>query len=137
MSVHYSNQITPDLDNPLILPFWEACQRHELVAQHCPSCDTLRFPPLSICANCWSENQAWTRIEPFATLWSFVIYRRAMNPAFADEIPYAIGRVKTDAGPVFETRLAIPLDEIEIGMPLVASFRDVNADFSLLQFEKR
>jgi uncharacterized protein len=142
MSVHFSNQITPDLDNPVIRPFWEASRRHEVVVQHCLSCGAMRFPPLPICANCWSENQTWTQIEPFGTLWSFVIYRRAMHPSFTEDVPYAIGRVKTDAGPVFETRLAIPLDEIEIGMPLVASFQDVNREdadtgFSLLQFEKR
>ncbi|MGV9870531.1 Zn-ribbon domain-containing OB-fold protein [Rhodococcus koreensis] len=132
-----NNEIRPDTTDPLLAPFWEGCRNHLLLVQKCDECRDIRFPPLPICPHCWSESQEWVETDPTGTLWSYVIYRRAMHPALADQIPYAIGRVTTSSGAVFETRLDIPLDEIEIGMPLVATFKDLNDELSLLQFTKR
>lgn len=126
----------PDSHDPLMAPFWEASKRHAVSVQRCNSCGELRFPPLPICSNCWSEDQTWQEVEPLGSLWSYVVYHRALDSAFADDIPYAIGRVKIDAGPTFTVRLDVPLDDIEVGMPLRASFNDVSDEISLLQFRK-
>jgi uncharacterized protein len=124
----------PDVHEALMVPFWEAAQRHTLVVQKCNSCGEMRFPPLPICSNCWSEDQAWQEVEPTGTLWSYVVYHRALEPAFADDIPYAVGRVKIDAGPLFTVRLDIPLDQINVDMPVKASYKDINREVTLLQF---
>lgn len=126
----------PDARDPLMSPFWDAARRHVLVIQRCAQCGQVRFPPLPICSNCWSDDQAWEETGQTGTLWSYVVYHRALHAAFADDIPYAIGRVKIDAGPIFTVRLDIPLHEIEVDMRLRASFNDLNDEISLLQFEK-
>ncbi|MBV9595131.1 MAG: OB-fold domain-containing protein [Actinobacteria bacterium] len=126
----------PDVKAPDTAGFYEAAKRHSLVVQKCNNCGEMRFPPLPICSNCWSSDQDWAEIEPTGTVWSWVVYHRALEPSFADEIPYAVGRVKTTAGPTFTVRLNIPIEEIEIDMPVTATFKDVNDEVSLLEFSK-
>jgi uncharacterized OB-fold protein len=126
----------PDASDPLMAGFWEASRRHVLVIQRCKHCGEVRFPPLPICSNCWSEDQSWVETEPTGTVYSYVVYHRALAAAFADEVPYAIGRVKVTAGPIFTVRLDVPLDEITVDMPVTASFRDASDEISLLQFTK-
>jgi uncharacterized OB-fold protein len=116
--------------------FWAAAKEHKVAVQKCNDCGDMRFPSLPICPKCWSENQTWEEVEPIATLYSYVVYHRALDPSFSDDIPYAIGRVKSDAGPIFTVRVDVPLDELKVDMPLKASFKDVSDDVSLLQFTK-
>jgi len=116
--------------------FWQASARNALVVQRCVDCDDVRFPPLPICPRCWSEHQEWEATDPSGTVYSYVVYHRALAAAFADEIPYAIGRVKVAAGPIFTVRLNIPLDQIEIDMAVTASFRKMSEEISLLEFVK-
>ena len=126
----------PDANDPLMAGFWEASKRHVLAIQRCNNCGQVRFPALPICSNCWSEDQAWAETEPTGTVYSYVVYHRAFAAAFNDELPYAVGRVKVTAGPIFTVRLDIPLDQITVDMPVVASFKDVTDEISLLQFTK-
>ena len=124
----------PDVTEPLMAPFWQAAKRHVLVVQKCDDCGDVRFPPLEICSNCWSTEQTWQEIEPAGTVWSFVVYHRALDPSKKGEVPYSIGRVKTDAGPVFTVRLDVPHGKARVGMPVVATWEDVDDDVTLLRF---
>ena len=36
------------------LPYWEACQRGELLIQRCDECREYQFYPRGICANCFT-----------------------------------------------------------------------------------
>jgi uncharacterized OB-fold protein len=115
-------------------PFWEASKRHVVAVQECAACGDVRFPPLPICPKCWSDQQRWVEVEPFGTVWSYVVYHRALAPAFAQDVPYAIGRVKIDAGPIFTVRLDIAPTDIAVDMRVTATFEDVNDEVSLLRF---
>jgi uncharacterized OB-fold protein len=126
----------PDVTAPLTAPFYEAAKRHVLTVQKCNQCGQLRFPPLELCPNCWSTDQTWQEIEPTGTVWSYVVYHRALDPSKKDEIPYVVGRVKTDAGPVFTVRLDVPPGQARVGMPVVATWEDVNDEVTLLRFTK-
>ncbi|MHA7274378.1 Zn-ribbon domain-containing OB-fold protein [Arthrobacter sp. TMT4-20] len=132
-----NNPNLPDVSAPLTAPFWEAARDHRLVAQKCADCGDLRFPPIEICPQCWSENQIWVPIAPTGTLWSYVVYHRALDPSKADEIPYVIGRVKTDDGPIFTVRLDVSPDAAIVDMPLTASWDDVDEEVTLVRFTAR
>ena len=124
----------PNITDPRSAPFWEASKRHVLVAQKCEDCGDIRFPPLEICPKCWSPRQAWAEIAPDGYLWSFVVYHRALDPTKADEIPYVIGRVKTDDGPVFTVRLDVAPADAQVEMRLRATWDDVTDEVTLLRF---
>jgi uncharacterized OB-fold protein len=124
----------PNVTDPTTAPFWEASKRQVLVAQRCTDCGDTRFPYLDLCPKCWSENQEWVEVAPTGELWTFVVYRRALDPTKNDEIPYVIGRVVTDDGPIFNVRLDIAPEEAKVGMRLTATWDDVTDDVTLLRF---
>lgn len=125
----------PDVTAPTTAPFWEAAKRHVLVAQKCEDCGDLRYPALEICPKCWSPNQVWTEISPQGTLFSFVVYHRALDSSKNNEIPYVIGRVVTDDGPIFNVRLDIAPGDAKVDQRVRASWDDVNDEVTLLRFE--
>ena len=124
----------PDVSDPAMAPFWEASKRHVLVGQRCAECTHTRFPAYEICPRCWSPDQSWEEVSPEGYLWSFVVYHRALDPTKKDEVPYVVGRVVTDDGPIFNVRLDVPRDEVKVGMRLTASWDDVTDTVTLLRF---
>jgi hypothetical protein len=89
---------------------------------------------VEICPACWSSDQRWSEISTEGELYSYVVYHRALDPSKKDEIPYVIGRVLTDDGPVFNVRLDAAPDEVKVGMRLTASWDDASDDVTLLRF---
>lgn len=131
------NPNLPDTSEPLTAPFWDAARNHILVAQSCADCGDMRYPALEICPQCWSADQTWAPIATTGTLWSYVVYHRALDPSKKDDVPYVIGRVKTEDGPVFTVRLDVSPDEAEVGMPLIVSWDDVDEEVTLVRFAPR
>jgi uncharacterized OB-fold protein len=124
----------PDVTAPATAPFWEAARRHILVALKCNECGDVRYPATEICPQCWSSNQSWTEISPFGTLWSFVVYHRALDASKKDDVPYVVGRVVTDDGPIFTVRLDVAPGEARVDQRLRASWDDVTDEVTLLRF---
>jgi len=124
----------PATDQPLTAPFWQAAKKHVLTAQKCLDCGDLRYPALEICPRCWSTNQDWVEISPNGTLWSYVVYHRALDPSKKNEIPYVVGRVQTDDGPVFTVRLDVTPEDAEVDMRLTASWDDADDEVTLVRF---
>ena len=89
----------PDTDDPLTAPFWAAAAERKLVVQQCSSCGYRRWPPGPLCPECLAEGSDWTEVRPTGTLWSIATYHRALDPAFADEVPYTVALVELDDGP--------------------------------------
>lgn len=96
----------PNLDDQLTAPFWAAAAEHKVVVQACASCGYLRWPPGPLCPQCQAEGGAWTEVAPTGTLWSFAVYHRALDPAFADDVPYTVALVELDAGPRMYGRMS-------------------------------
>jgi len=124
----------PNVQDPRLAPFWEASRRHSLVAQKCNDCGYLRFPPVEVCAKCWSEDQSWAEISPEGTLWSYVVYHRALDASKKDDIPYVIGRVVTDDGVIFNVRLNVAPEDARVNMRVTAAWDDVTDEVTLLRF---
>ena len=61
--------------------------------QRCGRCRYVRWPIAPLCPECLSAESTWSEVRPTGTLWSYVVYHRALSPAFADEVPYAVGLV--------------------------------------------
>lgn len=125
----------PDVTAPATAPFWEAAGRHVLVAQRCEDCGDARWPATELCPQCWSADQTWTEISPAGELYSYIVYYRALDPTKKGDIPYVVGRVLTDDGPVFNVRLDVTPNEAKVGMRLTASWDDVTDEVTLLRFE--
>ena len=122
----------PDVNDPLTAPFWTATAAGKLVVQKCGACGYLRWPPGPLCPECQMPGGSWTRVRPTGTLWSVATYHRALDPAFADQVPYSVALVELDDGPrmygqisgspgsfVLDTAVEATFEEVAPGIRLV------------------
>jgi len=108
-------------------PFWEACRRHELVAQRCADCGTFRHPPEAICHHCRSFTSTWERISGEGTVYSHMNAVYPTHPVLRERVPYNVILVELDGMPgvrMVGNLLDCPYPEIHIGMAVEVAFED-------------
>lgn len=124
----------PDDDSA---PFWEGCARGELWVQRCTYCATLRFPPRPMCFACTSLEHDWAPLVGHGTIWSFAVVHPPVLPAYQEFTPYPVvvvqlaedSRLRMVGNVVARPGAAInslPLDALEIGLPVTATFDATN-----------
>jgi uncharacterized OB-fold protein len=114
--------------------FWfDGARSHVLLIQRCASCGTLRHPPLPACGVC--QSLEWDTLEASGrgTLYSFVVVHYPQVEPF--DYPLPIGLVELEEG----TRVVANLEgiapgELQIGLPLKATFVDFDSGLSLPVF---
>lgn len=121
--------------NEISQPFWDAAKRHELQVQRCNACGIHIFYPREACSDCLAADLIWIPVSGKGKLYSYTIAQAPTHPAFADDVPYVIAIVELEEGPHITTNLVgCQPDQVTIGMPVVASFEDVNAEMTLVKF---
>jgi uncharacterized OB-fold protein len=100
-------------------PYWDALEAGALVFQRCANGHGW-LPARIHCPRCLSDLHEWVPASGRAQLISWVVYRRAYHPAFADRVPYNVALVQLEEGPQLMTNVvglsqAAPL---VAGMPL-------------------
>lgn len=117
----------PDLEWPVLRPYWEAAGRRELRLPRCSACEKFNWYPQAACAGCGARDFAWVRLSGRAVLFSWAVVRRALHPALAPLQPYvcAIVQIEEDPDVRIVTRLldAVP-EQLEIGARLEVRFED-------------
>jgi uncharacterized OB-fold protein len=117
-------------------PFWDGLREGELRLQRCGHCEQYVFYPRSVCPHCLSDQLGWTRVSGRGRVYSYTIVRRAMNPAFAEGVPYVFAIVELDEGPRVTTNIVnCKVDEVRVDMPVQAAYDKVTTDVALLKFE--
>lgn len=79
-------------------PFWDACDRGELIVQWCGRCERHQFYPRSHCHRCHGDGLEWRSVEPAGTVHACTVVHRAPTVAFRERVPYVIALVDLDAG---------------------------------------
>jgi hypothetical protein len=67
-------------------------------------------------------------------LWSVATYHRALDQAFADDVPYTVGMVELDDGPWMYGRMTGDPSTFVPGARVSAAFRDVAPDVTLVDW---
>lgn len=117
-------------------PFWDFCSRHELRFQKCAACGHLRWPASFICPMCYDKSSEWVQSEGKGTVYSYVVYRQAFHPAFAEDIPYVTAVIALEEGPHFLSGIVGCAPEaVHCGMPVELTWEDVGEGFSLPKFK--
>lgn len=127
----------PSLNRPETRPFWEACQRGELMIQRCADCGTDIWYPQTICHHCNSWNIQWRKVSGRGTVYSWIVVRHPLHPYFADKLPFAVALVELDDAPgvrMTTNILDCPMDKIHIGMPVEVVFHKINDQVTLPYF---
>jgi uncharacterized OB-fold protein len=129
MTPHLAGLIEPVIDADAV-PFWDAIAEGRLVVPTCMSCGTTFYPPLPCCPSCQSELIEHVEAEGTGTLYSWVVMRRALDPAFADAVPYVVAAVQlTEGARLFSRLVDVDLDDpaaLQAGMALRVRFVEID-----------
>jgi hypothetical protein len=124
----------PSVDDPLTAAFWSASREERLVAQRCGKCGYLRWPPGPICNECLEPGGAWTDVSPTGVLYSYAEYHRALDPAFADDVPYTVGLIELDDGPRMYGMMHGTLTTADVGGRVHAVFDPVTPEVTFVRW---
>ena len=122
------SQPLPFTERAQTKPYWEACERHELHIQRCNACGAHIWYPQSVCHRCNSWDLAWVKMSGRGRVFSWIVLQHALHPAFVEKLPLPVALVELEDAP--EVRITtnlvdVPLEEIHIGMPVEAVFREM------------
>ncbi|MFQ5700085.1 MAG: Zn-ribbon domain-containing OB-fold protein [Myxococcota bacterium] len=123
--------------DPDTAPYWEACRSHELRVQRCGACEAFRFYPGPVCPACASSESRWECVTGRGEVYSYVVVHRAMHPAFAGDVPYAVALVELEGtgGIRLPSRLVdCPPEEVRIGMAVEVCFENASDAVTLPVF---
>jgi len=126
----------PDVDDPLTSAFWAGTREGRLLVPCCAACGYVWWPPEPVCPQCLRPAPEWQPIAPTGTLWSYAIYRRALDPAFASEIPYAVALVELASGIAMYGLVDGGIEGLEIGQPMQALFDRVDEKVTFVRWRK-
>jgi uncharacterized OB-fold protein len=114
-------------------PFWDGCNRGELLFQRCGACGRATHTPAYICAHCTSPALTWERSAGTGSVYSWTTVWRPQMPAF--EVPYVAIIVDLDEGWQFLSNLiGCEVDDVEVGMRVEVEFHPVEGGFQLPYF---
>ena len=115
--------------------FYQFCRQHELRFQRCDNCQHWRHMPRASCPHCQSLNWSWQCASGKGKVFSWTVSHRALNPGFADELPYASVIVEMEEGVRMVSNLVdIDLNDLRIDLPVQVFFEDVDDNISLPKF---
>lgn len=125
----------PDVDDLVAGPFWQALREQRVELQRCLACGYVRYPPARVCPDCLSASARWCDVGGRGTIYSYVVYERALHPAFRGAIPYTVLAITLDSGPLVMGTLVPPdAPEPEVGARVEPVFDAVTPEVTLLRF---
>jgi hypothetical protein len=112
-----------------IARFWrETPRRYNLGGCRCTNCQTVYFPPRSVCPTCAKHRRSLGRLEPFqlsgdGVVLTYTVVHDAAE-GFEMQVPYVLAIVKTPEGPQLTGQI-VDLDpkDVRIGLKVRATFR--------------
>ena len=93
------HRLAPPEINDLTRPFWARLKEGYLSFQHCRACGHAWLPAREQCPGCLGDDWGREDASGGAKLVSWVVYRIAYDPAFAQRLPYTVAVVELDEGP--------------------------------------
>jgi uncharacterized protein len=137
--------------------YYEAARAGSLVVQRCTACGRLRGIIGAACPFCTSGSWEWHEVSGKGVIYSYEIVTQAIQPAFADWVPYPVVLVELDEQRSVPWRWGLedetvsvrlitnlvqrddptrPEDEanVAIGKRVEVCFVDLADDFALPQF---
>lgn len=115
---------------PAVPRFWRRIpNRYNLIGTKCNSCDSVFFPPRSVCPKCRRVGKLETYdLSGKGEIVSFTQVR-APPEGFENETPYTIAIIKLEEGPRITGQITdSDSKEIEIGDKVEATFRRIGEE---------
>ncbi len=104
-----------------------------LQLQCCERCGSVQYPPRERCGHCLADALVWQGISGEATLLAVSALSHSLEPWFGERLPWAVGSLRLDAGPVVIAHLAA--SGAQPGARLhVANARDASGAWCLVAY---
>jgi uncharacterized OB-fold protein len=124
----------PHID-PLSEPFWEMTREGKLGVHVCAECHNAHYPGTPVCPKCLSSDQFWQASSGRGRLMSWCTFHRAYWESFAPDLPFTIGLVQIQEGPLLAfTLVDFNPAELRLEMPVETVFEPVTAKLTLPRF---
>jgi uncharacterized OB-fold protein len=125
----WKEQVVPTNFDEDILPFWDGLKRHEFLLYRCKRCGACYWP-MAYCRNHADtptlDEMEWAPTSGRGTVFTWIIVHQVLNPAYAEEAPYAMAMVELEEGPLFPTRIVgCDPHDVKVGLPVEVAFDDV------------
>jgi len=89
-----------------------------------------------MCTSCHSLQWEWTPTKGKGTVYCWTVVYQALDPAFANEVPYAAVVVELEEGPRLATWVTgLAPEELRVGMPVEVWFDAVSEEVTLPKFK--
>ncbi|MDA7595138.1 OB-fold domain-containing protein [Luminiphilus sp.] len=109
------------IPTPTEQPFYDACQRGELLLQHCDHCEHVVFYPRTHCDACQGDALSWLPASGEGTIATYTVVRRGVSADFP--APYIIALIDLAEGPRMMSQI------IDADPETVSSGLSVTVDF--------
>lgn len=123
---------TPRIETESDRIFWEGVRAGELRISRCSVCDR-HYHPRSQCG-CENAEMEWVKASGRGEVYTYVIYHRAMHPAFADRVPYNVAWVMLEEGVLILTNI-IGDRPPTVGMSVKLCFSDSDQPLPLFTWD--
>lgn len=82
------------------IAFTAAAAAGRFALQVCARCAHVTYPPREVCPKCWSMDLEWRDVANGGKVLAETTLRTSVNTYFRERMPWRIGTIELDAGPV-------------------------------------
>ena len=116
--------------------FYDGIDQGRLLIQKCSGCGRLRNPPAPMCPYCNSLEWGTVKSSCRGIIHSYTVHYHPPIPPFST--PHAVVLADMEEGFRFLAGCRdIPVDDIQIGLPVEVGFVEVEKDYILPVFRRR
>lgn len=123
------SELIAELPHPTVdsQPFWDGCQREELMLQHCAGCGHVFYYARRLCPACGGTALSWQASSGKGRVWSYSQVQVAFQgPHWQSQLPYTVVLIDLDEGPRMLSRWLGPSGELpQVGQRAQVSFPEV------------
>lgn len=105
-------------------PFWDGCNRHELLLQHCAGCSHVFYYARRLCPSCGSTQLSWKPSAGRGRVYSYSqVHVPFQGPHWQSQLPYCVVLIDLQEGPRLLSRWLAPKAQVpEIGQSALVAF---------------
>jgi len=125
----------PDVDDPVMRPFWDGARAGKLVLQREPATGTVLWPPKPMY---WKGGGRleWFQASGRGTVYSWVVGHEPFLPAFRHLLPLVMVLVQVEEGPrLVGYMVNVRPEEMRFGMPVRVVFQRLDERVTLPVWE--
>lgn len=123
------SELIAELPQPTVdsQPFWEGCQREQLMLQHCTDCGHVFYYARRLCPACGGMQLSWQASSGKGQVYSYSQVQVAFQgPHWQSQLPYTVVLIDLEEGPRMLSRWHGPKGQVpQVGQRAQVTFPEV------------